>query len=44
MAGFLDTLHQNAKVLGTQYQSDGIEVEAIVDEVLYGKLAAYRKE
>ena len=44
MAGFLDTLHQNAKVLGVEYQSDGIEVEAIVDEVLYGKLAAYRKE
>ena len=44
MAGFLDTLHQNAKVLRVEYQSDGIEVEAIVDEVLYGRLAAYRKE
>ena len=44
MAGFLDTLHQNAKVLRAEYQAGGIEVEAIVDEVLYGKLSAYRKE
>ena len=44
MAGFLDTLHQNAKVLRVEYQGEGIEVEAIVDEVLYGKLSAYRKE
>ena len=44
MAGFLDTLHQNAKVLRVDYQGEGIEVEAIVDEVLFGKLSAYRKE
>ena len=44
MAGFLDTLHQNAKVLRAGYQADGIEVEAVVDDVLYGKLSAYRKE
>ena len=44
MAGFLDTLHQNAKVLRAEYQAGGIEVEAIVDEVLFGKLSAYRKE
>lgn len=44
MAGFLDTLHQNAKVLRVAYQGEGIEVEAIVDEVLLGKLSAYRKE
>ena len=44
MAGFLDTLHQNAKVLRVDYRGDGIEVEAIVDEVLLGKLSAYRKE
>ena len=44
MAGFLDTLHQNAKVLRVDYQGEGIEVEAIVDEVLLGKLSAYRKE
>ena len=41
MAGFLD---QNAKVLRAEYQAGGIEVEAIVDEVLFGKLSAYRKE
>lgn len=44
MAGFLDTLHQNAKVHGVEYMPDGIEVEATVDEVLYGRLSAYRKE
>ena len=44
MAGLLDTLHQNAKVHGTEYLPDGIEVEATVDEVLYGRLAQYRKE
>ena len=44
MAGFVDTLHQNAKVLNVSYEASGIAVEAIVDEVLYGRLAAYRKE
>ena len=39
MAGFLDTLHQNAKVLqGRVSGPDGIEVEAIVDEVLYRQI------
>ena len=37
MAGFLDTLHQNAKVLNVSYEASGIAVEAIVDEVLYGR-------
>ena len=44
MAGFLDTLHQNAKVLNVSYEASGIAVEAIVDEVLYGRLSVYRKE
>ena len=44
MAGFLDTLHQNAKGLNVSYEASGIAVEAIVDEVLYGRLSAYRKE
>ena len=44
MAGFLDTLHQNAKVLNVSYEASGIAVKAIVDEVLYGRLSAYRKE
>ena len=38
MAGFLDTLHQNAKVLNVSYEASGIAVEAIVDEVLYGMI------
>ena len=44
MAGFLDTLHQNAKVHSVSYLPDGVAVEATVDEVLYGRLSAYRKE
>ena len=33
-----------SKLLRAEYQAGGIEVEAIVDEVLLGKLSAYRKE
>ena len=44
MAGQLDQLHQQAQVLRCDYQQDGIAVEAICDEILYGKLRAYEKE
>ncbi len=39
--GLLETLHQNAQVLSTDYTADGIEVEAIVDDILYGRLRNY---
>ena len=41
MGGMLDTLHSLAKVLRTDYTADGIEVEAVCDAVLYGKLKDY---
>ena len=41
MGGLLETLHQNAQVLGTEYTGEGIEVDTIVDPILYGRLKAY---
>ena len=41
MGGMVDTLHSQAKVLQTEYTADGIQVEAICDEALYGKLRGY---
>ena len=37
MGGMLDTLHQSAQVLSVEY-GEGIDVETIVDPILYGKL------
>ena len=41
MGGKLDTLHSAAKVLNVEYGQEGIEVEAILDEILYGRLKEY---
>ena len=41
MGGMVDTLHSNAQVLNVEYTGEGIEVEAIVDPILYGKLRDY---
>ena len=41
MGGMVETLHQNAQVLNTEYTGDGIEVETIVDPILYGRLKEY---
>ncbi len=38
MGGMVDVLHNQAKVLAMDYTSEGIQVEAICDEALYGKL------
>jgi len=37
----LDTLHSTAQVKKVEYTQDGIEIETVVDPVLYGKLSAY---
>jgi hypothetical protein len=37
----LETLHQNAQVLNTEYTGEGIQVETIVDPILYGRLKDY---
>ena len=41
MGGMVETLHSQAKVLNTEYTAEGILVEAICDEALYGKLREY---
>ena len=38
MGGQVEMLHNNAQVLNTEYTADGIEIETIVDDILYGRL------
>ncbi len=39
--GLVDTLHKNAQVKSVEYTGDGIVVEAVLDPILYGRLAEY---
>ena len=41
MGGMVETLHNNAQVLSTDYTADGIVVETVVDDILYGRLREY---
>ena len=41
MGAMVDTLHSSAQVKQVEYTQEGMEVEAVVDPVLYGKLKAY---
>ena len=41
MGGMVQTLHDGAQVLGVEYTGEGIEVDTIVDPILYGKLRQY---
>lgn len=41
MGGMVDTLHSTAKVKQVEYTAAGIEIEAVIDEILYGKLRDY---
>ena len=41
MGGLVDTLHSSARVNNVEYAPEGIEVETVVDAILYGKLRAY---
>lgn len=41
MGGMVETLHNNAQVMNVEYTADGIEVETVVDDILYGRLRAY---
>ena len=41
MGGMVETLHNNAQVINIEYTADGIEVETIVDDILYGRLRDY---
>ena len=39
--GLIDTLHSSAQVLQVEYTGEGIQVEAILDPILYGRLKDY---
>lgn len=39
--GMVETLHDGAKILKVDYTGEGIEVEAIVDDILYGRVRDY---
>ena len=41
LGGMVETLHDKARVLRVDYTAEGIEIEAEVDEVLYGRLSQY---
>ena len=41
MGGMVETLHNNAQVKNTEYTADGIEIETILDDILYGRLRDY---
>ncbi len=41
MGGMVDTLHSNAKVNSVDYTADGIVVDTVLDEILYGRLKDY---
>ena len=44
MGGMVDRLHSGAQVKSVDYTGDGIEIETVVDEILYGQLRDYIKE
>ena len=41
MGGMVETLHSNAQVKNVEYTADGIEIETILDDILYGRLREY---
>ncbi|MBR4308595.1 MAG: GTPase HflX [Oscillospiraceae bacterium] len=43
-AGILEILHKQAQVLRTEYTGEGVEVEAICSQELYGRYRNYLKE
>ena len=41
MGGMVETLHNNAQVKSVEYTAEGIEIETILDDILYGRLKSY---
>ena len=39
--GAVETLHNNARIKSTEYTAEGIEVDAILDDILYGRYREY---
>ena len=44
MGGQVDALHSGAKVLSVDYTAQGIEIRAVLDDILYGRLKQYVTE
>lgn len=44
LGGQVDLLHTQAKVLNVDYRPEGIRIEVICDETLYGRLRPYEQE
>ena len=41
MGGMVETLHDNAQVKAVEYTPEGISVNAVLDDILYGRLKSY---
>ena len=41
MGGMVDTIHKGAKVHSVEYTGEGIVVDAVLDEILYGRMKNY---
>jgi len=41
MGGAVETLHNNAKVKSVDYTAEGIAVETVLDDILYGRFRTY---
>ncbi|MBQ2854370.1 MAG: GTPase HflX [Oscillospiraceae bacterium] len=41
MGGTVDTLHTGAKVKSVDYTAEGIEIDVVLDEILYGRFREY---
>ncbi len=41
MGGMVDTLHSGAKVNAVDYTAAGIEIDVVLDDILYGRLKGY---
>ena len=41
MGGMVEILHSGAQVKSVDYTAEGIEIETVVDEILYGRLKEY---
>ncbi len=41
MGGMVETLHKNAQVKNVEYTGEGIEIETILDDILYGRTREY---
>ena len=41
MGGQVDTLHSGAKVYSVDYTGEGIEIDVVLDDILYGRLRSF---